>query len=305
MKSWYKLAQSKRREYQFDMKNNIYYKILEKEEPFQENDPIRVYHAFRSMDDAIIAAQHGISGQDPAQRVYSYEANNNPKGLFVTTNFNTAKDFTTWGAIMEFDCKFSELEIPVWPGGGYTVQGGMSEYWDWDKLDKQRQQAILQQREKSKQSEYPAIANSSRPELAEMLMSPGEYQALFVGHLNPNRISKFWIQQRDGQPKINDPWISMSPEEFLKQNQYGGKSGSEDRHRDIKGRVFAPEDEFDPTTFVQNLAQHSGQSVESLMETINMWDTEEKVNILSEYIWPKQKDGLIQWIQTNSNSYYT
>ena len=54
---------------------------------------------------------------------------------------------------------------------------------DWDKLNEQRQEAIEKERNRSRNSEYPAIAKSSRPELAEMLMSPREYQALFISDI--------------------------------------------------------------------------------------------------------------------------
>lgn len=304
MKSWYKLAQSKPRQYQFDNEDNVYYKILEKEEPFQEDDTIRVYHAFRDLNDAIMSAKHGLSGQDKADRVYSYEANNNPSGLFITTNFESAKQFTTFGAIMEFTCKYSELEIPVWPGGGYTVQGEMSQYWDWDKLNDQRANATLIQREQAKESEYPAIANSSRPELAEMLMSPREYQALFTGHLNPNRINSFWLQDQQGtQLLMSDPWIQLTKDEFIEQYQYSlqkdlsGRERMSDKHMGIEGKMFAPEDEFDPTTLIQNISNNYSYSPEQLMEIIKELNFEQAQEIMSNYVWPKQTQDLQNWLQ--------
>ena len=303
MKSWYKTATKKRREYQFDNSDNVYYKILEKQEPFEEDDTIRVYHAFRDMNDALITAQHGLSGQSRAARVYSYESNNNPKGLFITTNLDTAKKFTIYGAIMEFTCKYSELEIPVWPGGGYTVQGQMSQYWDYDRIEEQRQEAILKQREEAKKSKYEAIANSSRPELAEMLTSPSEYQALFTGHLNPTRIEGFWVQERTGsQPLLTDPWNELSREEFIESVEYQMSVGFDkqpriaDQHMEIQSKVFLPEDPFDPTTFVQKLAENTRNTPQELIEIIKGWSADDAMNYLSRYVWPNQTTGLQQWI---------
>jgi hypothetical protein len=226
-------------------------------------------------------------------------------GLFITTNFNTAKDFTTYGAIMEFTCKFSELEIPVWPGGGYTVQGEMSQYWDNDKIKEQREEAILKQREQAKQSEYPAIANSSRPELAEMLMSPSEYQALFIGDLNPNRIDSFWV--RDSQQdyaRIDDPWKELSRNTFIEtyayQNQrdMSGRERMSDRHMDIERKVFMPEKDFDPTAFVQRLSENNGYNVKDFMDVITKWALEDADAYLKTYVWPKQFNGLRHWLET-------
>ncbi|MFA7219094.1 MAG: hypothetical protein WC119_01020 [Synergistaceae bacterium] len=303
MISWYKIAQNKRREFGFDNAENVFYKVIEKQEAFQEDDELRVYHAFRDMNDAIITAKHGLSGQSVAERVYSYESNNNPKGLFITTNFETAKDFTTFGAIMEFTCRYKELEIPVWPGGGYTVQGGMSEYWDWDKLDEQRQQAILKQREKAKQSEYKAIANSSRPELAEMLMAPREYQALFIGNLNPSRINSFWVQKHEDTPLISDPWEELAREDFIQQYQYSkrkgfdGKETMENKHIDIKNKVYMPEDEFDATDFLKRLADDHGWPVNKILEIIKSWNIDEASKYLQAFLWPKQIPPMEQWLQ--------
>jgi len=305
MKSWYRLAQSKPRQFEFDNAENVFYKVLEQQEPFEEDDILRVYHAFRDMNDAIMTTKHGLSGQSATSRVYSYESNNNPKGLFVTTDFNTSKDFTSHGAIIEFQCKFSELEIPVWPGGGYTVQGQMAEYWEWDKLDEQRQEAILKQREKAKESEYPAVANSSRPELAEMLMSPREYQALFIGDLNANRIDWVWV--RDSQQdyaRIDDPWKEMSTETFLetyeyqKQKAFSGEERMSDQHMDIERKIYMPEDNFDPTTFLQKLSEDHGYSAQELMDIIKGWSLGDAVDYLKAYIWPKQENSLQQWLQT-------
>jgi len=308
----YRIAQvtdnpQKRREYQFDNKDNADYKVQEREEAFNEDDVIRVYHGFRDMNDAVMTAQNGISGADKAQRVYSYESNNNPYGLFVTTDLETAKEFTIRGAIIEFDCRFSELEIPVWPGGGYTVQGQMSQSWDWDKIDEQRQNATLKERERAKGSKYPAIANSSRPELAEMLLSAREYQALFVGNLNPGRINSLWVQGElgDRHRKTSDPWAQLTKDEFLEKYKYAmqkdlsGKENMSESHRQMQRRVFSPEDEFDSSVFLKRLSDtHRSLSVDRLVEMIQGWGFDKAERTLSDSLWPKQISGLRDWLQT-------
>jgi len=75
------------------------------------------------MSDSVKAATQGVSGQARADRRYSYEADNNPQGLFVTLSVDVAKEFTFRGAIMEFTTSVDNLEPAVWPSGGYTVQG--------------------------------------------------------------------------------------------------------------------------------------------------------------------------------------
>lgn len=301
MKSWYKISQV--RQYQFDNQENIFYKIIEKESPFDENDMIKVYHAFRSINDAIITAEYGLSGKYKVPRLYSYESNNNPQGLFVTTNFKTATEFTTYGAIMEFNCKFSELEVPVWPSGGYTVQGQMAEYWDWDNIDEQRQEAINKRREEAKQSEFEAIRKSSRPELAESLMTPSEYQALFTGDLNPQKIIQFWIRDSKGEvPLISDPWKPLSREEFLGQEKYqmsktmSGEEIMEESHRDIKGKLFGPEDDFSSEKFLSMMNTiYPSSNIIDIIKEIN--DEEEMFEIFKKDVWPRQYDGLKNMIR--------
>ena len=114
----------------FDIINEEHFNLSSNEEPtkpFKNDDTITVYHGFRDIDDAILTVKHGTSGALRVSRVYSYESDNNPKGLFVTPNLNTAKNFGN--TIIEFDSRFDELEPPVWPSGSYTGYGQYSQYW--------------------------------------------------------------------------------------------------------------------------------------------------------------------------------
>jgi len=299
--NWYRIAQnlnsSKVREYSFDRGDNIFYKILEREQPFQESDRIKVFHAFREMFAAVTTAIHGISGRDRAPRAYSYESNNNPYGLYVTIDLDVAKEFTTYGAIMEFVCMYSELETPVWPGGGYTIQGEMAQYWDADRIEEQREKARQKIREEAKKSEYEAIAKSSRPELAEILMSPREYQALFIGDLNPSRITKFWVRdQQKEYPRIDDPWVTITKEQLIEKYKEAYDKQRYGLSSDVRRRVLQPEDEFNLDIFVQKMQAEDGVGYDELIHLINTTGADQAKQILSEYVWPKQIATLTQWI---------
>lgn len=104
------------------------------DKPLKLNDTIRVYHGVNNPDDVFEFLQKGLSGKDKAKRIYSYEYNNNPYGLFVTKDLKVAKKFAN--IIIEFQTKISDLENPVWPGGSYTIQGQKEQYWNSQKKDK-------------------------------------------------------------------------------------------------------------------------------------------------------------------------
>lgn len=153
-------------------------------EPLRETDSVLLYHGTNDINTIIGVSKYGLSGDTRAKRIYSYEFNNNPKGLFVTPDFKTAKEFGDY--IIELHCRVSDLDAPVWPGGGFTVQGQMAQYFN-DEDD--RKNAQMQRRQEySRESEPEYIRLSDRPELAATLMAYGERQALFVGDLNANSV---------------------------------------------------------------------------------------------------------------------
>ncbi len=159
-----------------------------KEEPIKDSDTIRVYHGFNSEELLKWIIVNGISGDARIFRQYSYENNNNPYGVFVTTNYKTARRFGNF--VIEFHTRVSDLEAPVWPSGSYTVQGGEEKYWS---SEGERKSALMDLRSEELKSEYEIIAKSDRPELAKSLLMSHENQALFVGNLNPNSIRAIWI----------------------------------------------------------------------------------------------------------------
>lgn len=162
--------------------------------PLKDNYTITVYHGLNNARDLSGFLKYGTTGKMKAGRIYSYEANNNPYGLFVTIDLNVAKKFTS-DYIIEFHTKVSDLEAPVWPNGGYTVQGQEEKYWNNQEERKERQ---LKDREELRNSKDKFISLSDRPELAETLYLNSEHQALFTGDLNSNSIKAIWKREYKG-----------------------------------------------------------------------------------------------------------
>lgn len=181
------------------------------ETPITDGEKIRVFHGFNSFDDVIYALQYGLSGKEPARRIYSYESGNNPKGLFVTIDLKTATKFAYSKVIIEFTSKISDLEAPVWVGGrGYFIQG---EYTKSFKDMNEREQQRLINRQTSSESPYDFISKSDRPELAETIFDNPERQALYIGDLNPNMIKRVWVKDNQNN------WTHITPTQFLNQNK--------------------------------------------------------------------------------------
>lgn len=179
------------------------------DEPLRDNETIRVYHGAREIETIIMALTYGLSGDTRANRAYSYEFNNNPKGLFVTPSLKVAKEFGQH--IIELHVKVSDLESPVWPGGSFTGQGGYSKNFnDDDEREEERQR----KRSEASKSNDENIANSDRPELAEIISSSYEPQALFTGNLNRNSIRAIWVSSNPNN--ITAKYVRMTVPEFLK-----------------------------------------------------------------------------------------
>jgi len=212
-------------------------------EPLSDSDTIRVYHGARDALTVYQAVTRGISGSRRAFRTYSYE-NNNPKGLFVTPDLRTAKEFGH--TVIEFHTKVSDLEAPVWPGGKYTVQGEMSQMFN---SDDEREQKRLQDRMNLSNSEFEYVRNSDRPELALWLISAGERQALFRGDLNPNSIRAIWVSPDTNIMTSVQDFQRISPREFINlyDNQeygYGDDISGEIKRIPIDPRDTPSGDEF-------------------------------------------------------------
>lgn len=261
------------------------------EPPLRDNDTIRVYHGFNDYEEAITAAKFGFSGQEKAKRIYSFEANNNPNGLFVTLDFNTALKFTYPRSkngiivIMELNVKVSNLEAPVWPGGHYTVQGQMSQSWK-DEKDRY-EQGTLMARQDARNNEIPFISDSDRPELAATLYGP-ERQALLVGDINPNMISKIFYGSSGKHAMRPKKLERLTRKEFLNkfENYKYEKNGNtlsnaEYDYYKKKDRLFGPNDDFNLDKFNAKTKEYDKTGIELLKYL-------DKHNHLSSFIWPKQ-----------------
>jgi hypothetical protein len=261
----------------------------------QRNDVVRLFHGFRDQEDAIAACRYGISGKSRVGRVYSYEADNNPLGLFVTTDPKKASEFGAW--IIEFHANMNELEAPVWPSGSYTVQGQMAQYFGQSKA--KREQARMDARQKAVERNIPPIAESERPELANTLLGFGESQALFIGHLNPNRIIRVWLRNNQ-----NGQITKVSREEFLKNNKSHSFHPSKSNREAYlaSSRVFRVDEEFNPDKFIQSLSdRYSGrwtfdETKRVLVRGLGSKSVHHMKEELLRYVWPKQLPAALRWL---------
>lgn len=281
-------------------------------QPLKAGDTVRVYHGFRDLPDAVDACTHGMTGKERVARVYSYESDNNPKGIFVTLSFKTAAEFG--GTIIEFVARSEELEAPVWPGGGYTVQGQYSQYFGHGAKGRAARNA----RRKAARAETEAdFARRSDPEnwghvtgsddmlTANMLLNSHEYQALFIGDLAPNRIVA--VYTRD-QNTVNSPYTRHTVEEFLSDKD---TNKTTNRDRRVQDRVLGPEEKFDGNLFIERLtAKFGGYVRKDMAATLKgFWrnvleaPAGKRVRVFQEYfgpyMWPGQYRDAMLWMKSN------
>ena len=214
--------------------------------PLKDTDSVLVYHGTSSTELVKKWITKGLTGDTKANRTYSYEFNNNPKGLFVTPDLDTAKEFGT--LIIEFHAAVSDLESPVWPSGTFTGQGQMSGMFN---SDEEREAERKRIRDIQSKSGDDHIKQSDRPELAAILMGGGERQALFIGDLNPKFVKAVWIKDEPDKSKstytrVNiNAFLNMLNNNKLDNIQYN-RGGLSDENRDlvIKPREYLTGDEF-------------------------------------------------------------
>lgn len=275
-----------------------------------DNEVIRVYHGFNSIDDAIIIAKQGMSGKKTsiAHKIYSYETGNNPYGLFVTVNMEVAKHRFSYGnVIMEFSTKVSDLEAPVWKGqNSFFGQGSFTNSFK-DKEDRETQRLNYRDiatKEFNNDKKLSNIAKSDRPELANSLIQLPERQALYIGDLSPNMIKRFWVKENlitaNGS---NLNFIPLTRIEFIK--KFGDKKISQytmEKHGDNSMKLFYPNDELNfeklnpmDKNFIEELKDKK-HGTEYYIKTINniiqsLIDNKEGTGhkyILERFLWPKQ-----------------
>lgn len=266
--------------------------------PINQADTITVYHNFRNINDAITAIQYGLSGASEPTRAYSYEADNNPKGLFVSSDFKTVDDFGS--TIIEFNVQVKDLDPPVWPSGSYTVQGGLSQYWGHGKqglIKRKAAQKSLRSQYKQDNSLPPEVKNSEDPLLAYSLTQMYEKQALFVGHLHPSAITRVFVRKDN---RIHS-WEEVSKEEFIERNSE--HVNDPNVRRVEKRRIFSPTDEFDENKFKSELSKKFGSNIEPNLN--NLWKRQILANpenkgyyfkdAMEHFLWPKQMPAAYKW----------
>jgi hypothetical protein len=278
-------------------------------QPLKKDDDVRVFHGFNSFRDAYRAAIYGLTGRERADRRYSYESDNNPHGLFVTLSLKKAAEFTGSfqdQVIMEFVTKESNLEAPVWPGGGYTVQGEKEQYFGRGTQGKIKRN----QRRKNAQGEtedflkkhpgsFHHIRQSDDKHKANMLLNSTEHQALFIGDLNPKNIAAFHIGAKNKRYE-DAGYTRLTREEFLqKYKDYQDKPEKETDYnwpRPPENRIFQPAEEFNGDKFLQGIGKYyTDQSPDELLKQvwgIVMHSKKDKkhsfMDSFKRFLWPKQ-----------------
>lgn len=292
-------------------------------DPIQKGDRFRVFHGFYNMNDAINIAMHGASGKMRVGRTYSYESENNPKGMFVTLDLKKiASKFAggvKTGVIMEFVADESELQPPTWPGGGYTVQGQMAQYFYQHPQGARmgRAQSLKDDEEEARKSSYPAISQSHRPGLAQTMFG-SEMQALFTGDLDPGRIVRFWVQDAEEGADYRlttSDWVPYTREQFLEKYGQDFDAGSNSlADSDARWRGMSPSQEFNWQAIADWFNREYRSRKEKKIETEKQLYDEfvgalvhepiEKFlhtprsveRTFGQYLWPRQLPRLQRWI---------
>ena len=276
-------------------------------QPLKKDDTFRVFHGFNNFRDAYRAAVYGLTGREYADRRYSYEADNNPYGLFVTLHLKKAGDFTSGvedQVVMEFNARESDLEAPVWPGGSYTVQGQMAQYFGHNREGKlkRRQRGKAAQGEvedflKRYPDQFQHIRQSDDKYKANILLNSSEYQALFVGDLNPKDIAAFHVRPKGYNYK--DPFVRLSREEFLERyKDYKDEAPTFNPYnwpRPPEDRMFLPGEEFDGDKFMQGIKRKYRQDPDKMLKSL--WGIMMRsprgrkgyfMDTFQHLLWPKQ-----------------
>ena len=260
---------------------------LKDTQPLKDTDKIRVYHGFssHSTKQALATILHGISGQERAPRIYSYEHTNNPYGLFVSISIEVVKrDFAGSGIIIEFDTYVKNLEAPVWKGqDSYFVQG---QYTQGFKDPEEREQEIQRKRQKYKEQDpenyriQGRIPLSDRPELAQSLWNSSEQQALFIGNLNPNEIKHIWYNETlHKHNRINGSWKRYTRKEFILQHPDLFKEPPPEKYQ---FKIFLPNEDFSMQKLQQKAKEYQWE-FDTLLDLLKTDPYYQNI-----YLYPKQ-----------------
>lgn len=276
--------------------------------PLKNNDTITVYHGFNKLDHAILTAKYGLSGSERVSRVYSYESDNNPLGLFVTPSLKIAKNFTSSydaAVVIQFNANINDLEAPVWPGGSFTGYGGYSQYFGHGhegRRTRLKKKKDVETQYKSDQTLDNNIQQSDNPYLSHWLSSGVESQALFKGHLNPKDITQFFVRELENQLYTTD-WYTMSTTDFLQKFEPYLKKYNQENITNKKRKLFAVDEEFIPTLFLERLqTKFKLSDVNETLTNITgmIISNKDKIStfkqLIGVYLWPKQMPLAFKWL---------
>ena len=291
------------------------------QEPITDDSRIRVFHGCE-LKTACDIAINGTSGRTYHPRQYSYESGMNPLGIFVTTDFETAKKFgvsNSGMAIIEFTAKGSDLESPIWNGqGSYFGQGtNPIPFKNGEERNAQkmqyRQDALnteddyyYDDKHRRREISMNHVRNSDKPEMADRIFNNTEHQALFMGDLNPNMIKRIWVKlpHEDGYVHSSDNYQPMSVREFLKRfkdkewYEYRDFNGNERYSKIRKEKLFYPNEDVksfdDVIDRVWKMEKQYYDNREDVKQNLEDWGmlqnppSDNAYDIIKDQLWPKQ-----------------
>lgn len=243
------------------------WKEIYNQEPIKNTDRIRVFHGC-TLKTALDWALHGTSGREAHPRTYSYESGMNPLGIFVTVDFEKAKEFgydNECKCIVEFTAIANDLESPVWNGSdSYFGQGtnpmpfrnkeerdAQKAKYDADARNTQDYSYWDFQDKKEKTISYDHIRKSDKPAMAKNIFDNPEHQALFMGNLNPNMIKRIWVNEREeGKNYVSSDktFVPLTVKEFVKKYKehefYVDGSYTNEKSKLTTNKVYKPNEDF-------------------------------------------------------------
>lgn len=254
-----------------DTKNNKYngkvtktdWKEIYNQEPIKNSDKIRVFHGC-TLKTAIDWCINGTSGREWHPRTYSYENGMNPLGIFVTVDFEKAKEFgysSDAMCVVEFTASANDLETPVWnnsdsyfgqntnpqPFANKEERDVQKRKYDDDARNIKDDSYFDQQTLKNKPISYDYIRKSDKPSMAKNIFDNVEHQALFMGNLNPNMIKRIWVNARDenrGYVSSTNSYVPMSVRDFLKKYRNTEFQDSNNKLKIQKNKYYLPNEDF-------------------------------------------------------------
>jgi len=291
------------------------------QEPITDDSRIRVFHGCE-LKTACDIAINGTSGRTYHPRQYSYESGMNPLGIFVTTDFETAKKFgvsNSGMAIIEFTAKGSDLESPIWNGQGSYFGQGTNPMPFKNGAERNAQKIQYRQNALNTEDDYyyddkhrrreismNHVRNSDKPEMADRIFNNTEHQALFMGDLNPNMIKRIWVKlpHDDGYVHSSDNYQPMSVREFLKKfkdkewYEYRDFNGKERYSKIRKEKLFYPNEDVksfdDVIDRVWKMEKQYYDNREDVKQNLEDWGmlqnppSDNAYNIIKDQLWPKQ-----------------